>query len=181
MKTKDTIQANVFSRFLDNEPETGTLIWKPRTGTSNRLGTWNTRYAGKVAGSIQGGGYLSVGLFGRLWKAHRITWALVYGEWPEGEIDHINGNRADNRIENLRPANRKENCQNMAVRCTNKSGFTGVHRHRSWRKWQARICYDYKKRNLGMFDSPEEAYQAYLAAKAKLHRYDTSGRVSCLG
>jgi hypothetical protein len=180
MKARDKVEANRFSEFLDYDPETGVLTWKPRMVASSRLKTWNTRYAGKVAGCKEAAGYLAFGLFGRLWKAHRVAWAIYHSEWPKDELDHINGNRTDNRIDNLRPATRKENCQNMAVRCTNKSGFTGVRLH-NWKRWQARIGYDYKRIDLGFFDSPEEAYQAYLAAKSKLHKYDTSGRASWEG
>jgi hypothetical protein len=180
MKARDTVNASGFAEFLSYDPETGVLTWKPSLGYTWRERAWNTRYAGTVTGCKSSERYLEVRLFGRLWKAHRVAWAIHYGEWPNEELDHINGDRADNRIKNLRPANRKENSQNLAVRCTNTSGFTGVHRHHSWKRWQARIVYDYRRINLGMFDTPEEAYQAYLAAKAKLHRYDTSGR-ECLG
>jgi hypothetical protein len=169
-----------FAERLTYCPDSGNLLWRPKSGDTWRERAWNTSYAGTVAGSREVMGYLVVGVFGKLWKTHRIAWAIYYGEWPKEELDHINGDRTDNRIANLRAATRQENCQNLVTKQGVIRGHMAVHRHKKWRKWQARICVNYKRINLGMFDTPEEAYQAYLAAKAKLHKYDTSGR-ECLG
>jgi hypothetical protein len=177
MTRKNTAEVRRFAERFDYDPQSGLLIWKPVLVSSRHEKSWNTRFAGKPAGSIDSDGYVTVRIFGRQWKVHRVAWTLVYGDWPFEELDHINGNKGDNRLANLRPASKKENRQNLPLQKNNTSGFMGVHRYHSWKRWRARIGTDGEKHNLGFFDSPEEAYQAYLAAKAKLHKYDASGRI----
>lgn len=183
MKSRDTITIGKFYDRLAYDPETGVLIWKTIPEITRHDKSWNTRFAGNLAGSLNVGGYVVIRVFGRQWQAHRVGWAIHYGEWPKEELDHINGKTSDNRLVNLRPANNSENRQNIALHKNSTSGFTGVHHYRcrSWQRWRARIGVDGKRITLGFFDTPEKAHQAYLAAKAKLHRYDASGRVQCLG
>ena len=107
---------------------------------------------GAVAGGIQSDGYIRITVNQKHYQAHRLIWLWVYGEWPDGEIDHINGIRDDNRIDNLRAVTRSENCRNTKQRKDNKSGITGVHWHKKAKKWQARIQTNGKTRNLGLFD-----------------------------
>lgn len=85
--------------------------------------------------------------------------------------DHINGNRSDNRISNLRLAQHRENGQNQALRKTNTSGKHGVSWSKPHNKWAAYIMKDGRKRHLGLFDSLEDAGDAYLAGKARLHQF----------
>jgi hypothetical protein len=114
-------------------------------------------------------GYLSIGLKGRIYYAHRLAWLYVHGEWPVDFIDHINGIRSDNRILNLRECSAAQNSQNLAKQY-NKTRLTGVV---PWKKrFQAKICVDYKRINLGSFKTAEEAHAAYLAAKAKYHNFN---------
>jgi hypothetical protein len=96
---------------------------------------------------------------GRTYIAHRLAWALHYGEEPSLEIDHINGERSDNRIANLRLATRGENCKNVKA--------AGVRFEADRGKWLARICVDYKQMNLGRFATEQEARAAYAAAKVR--------------
>lgn len=137
------------------------LRWKDGSGRSIRIGN--------VAGSITPNGYYRIGVNGKLHQAHRVVWFLVNGEWPDGEIDHINGIRSDNRIENLRDVNRSENSQNRRVPNTNKSGFIGVSWAKCRNKWEAYIKLSGKQKHLGYFSTPELAYEAYLKAKSDAH------------
>lgn len=114
-------------------------------------------------------GYVGVTGLGRFALGHRVAWLLHYGSWPEKGlcVDHINGDRADNRIENLRQATYKENFTNRKKPKNNTSGYKGVCKDGS--KWRASICKDRKSYTLGTFNTPEEAYDAYCRAAAKLH------------
>lgn len=141
---------------------------------------WNTRYAGKQAGSLdRGDGYFRIVLTyrGRERRrlAHRIVFALVHGRWPSDQLDHREGVKAGNGIDNLREATRSENNQNHKLRSTNTSGFPGVHWHKRTRmrtrKWVASISANGRTFHLGYFATPEAAHAAYLAAKARLHPF----------
>lgn len=103
---------------------------------------------------------------GRLYLAHRLVWIYHYGECPEF-LDHINGNRADNRIENLRPATKVQNAANRAIRKSNVSGVKGVSFRSDSKKWRAQIMVNYKTTNLGSFVHKEDAIAAYQAAVKK--------------
>lgn len=114
-------------------------------------------------------GYRRVSLYGERYLAHRLAWVYVYGVWPTKHIDHINGNRGDNRIENLREADDRLNLENLhSAKVTNVSRLLGVQRHHLGR-WRARIQVNGKLVHLGLYDTPEEAHQAYLKAKRELH------------
>ena len=149
---------------LDYDPDTG-------------LFTWN-RKSGKVeAGVIGATGYLAIGIGKKIYKAHRLAWFMQHGEMPKCGIDHINGNRLDNRIENLRLANTSENNQNRKVaHRNNKSGLLGVsmrRRNGEPRYFSARIRIDNKLISLGSYPTAELAHQAYLNAKRELHPFGT--------
>lgn len=170
------IKPDQLHEFFRYDPETGVLYWRERTEcwTSNgeqcsekERKRWNTRYAGKAAFGDNGQGYLRGGFLGQTAKAHRIIWAMQTGSWPEGVIDHINGNPSDNRWANLRAASHLQNMQNAKRRRDNKSGFRGVNQNRS--RWEARITANGKTQHLGTFDTPEEAHAAYAKASAELH------------
>lgn len=119
---------------------------------------------GEVAGTLGGDGYwqISIGPRGarKIYKAHRLAWLYVYSEWPEKQIDHINGNRSDNRWVNLREATQSQNNANAARRSDNTSGFKGVMRGR--KKWRAQITVRGKNLEIGTFESPEAAHAAYV-------------------
>jgi hypothetical protein len=142
------------------DPVTGVLRWLPRPGEH----AWNARCAGRSVGSADGSGYLQTGWHGRRTRVHRLAFALHHGRWPVGEIDHINGNRADNRAANLREATRSQNMANTPVRRDSRSGVKGVRRHRAGR-WVASIGGSH----LGVFDTPEAAHAAYCAAAKRRH------------
>lgn len=149
------------------------LNYDPTTGIfTRRVRTSNPVRVGDVAGSLNGVGYLNISIHSRLYLAHRLAWLYMYGEWPKLDIDHINRNRSDNRIANLRDVSRRQNLQNAGKRSDNTSGHTGVHWNKQRSKWQARIAPGQKTINLGLFESLEEAAAARKAAE-KLYWADT--------
>jgi len=154
-------------RVLDYNPETGVLTWKVDRNSYIK--------AGSRAGAKNSEGYIHLRVGGKSCKAHRIAWLLAHGSLPDCDIDHINGDRADNRLCNLRAATRAENGQNQKrAHSSNKtSGLLGVHWHAQSKKWRSVIAVNKEKKYLGLFDTAEEAHAAYLKAKAELHPFQT--------
>lgn len=153
------LEQTSFREMLSYDPETGVFVWTKSP---------NSYKNGDVAGSLDSYGYRRISIFGRFYKAHRLAWFYVHGAWPI-EIDHINGIRDDNRLSNLRPADRFINTQNQRRRCTNKSGFIGVSYSEKSKKWKAQIRANHQSYGLGLHETPEAAHLAYLKAKAALH------------
>lgn len=139
---------------FDYDPETGILTRKQRR--SNRL-------VGEVVGCLQTNGYLRASICDRLFLVHRIVWCHFYEQWPTDFIDHINMNKSDNRITNLRVCSKSFNNANTGKSRANKSGFKGVIQ-KGPNLWIAEIQSFNKKRTLGRFSSPIEAQEAYLKA-----------------
>lgn len=127
--------------LYDYNPDTGDLIFRPRPpeafASHRAFLSFNGKCLGKVAGAVNGFGYYSVRVDGAQFLAHRMIWIMVHGSIPELEIDHINGVRHDNRIANLRLANKMKNAHNQSLRSTNKSGVNGVRYSESRKKWRA--------------------------------------------
>lgn len=147
--------------LLDYNPETGVFVWRVSKGT---------RKAGRVAGAVNITGYVDIAIDGKKHRAHRLAWLYTYGCWPNKDIDHINRIRTDNRIENLRDTDKNE--WNRDKQVNNTSGYTGVSWHKWTKKWIAKIKVYGKNTHLGLFDTPEAANAAYMAAKEKLHIID---------
>jgi hypothetical protein len=147
--------------LLEYSAETGVFIWRVRPSKAVLSGT----PAGCKEKRI---GYITIGIRGRIYKAHRLAWLHTYGSWPKGLIDHINGNKSDNRIANLRDVFADGNAQNIRKpNRRNKSGFMGVIFFQN--KWRASITVTGKTKWLGDYATPEEAHQVYLVAKRKYH------------
>lgn len=144
--------------LLNYNPATGVFTWRVKP---------NRRIAiGSEAGCLDPAGYVRIRVDGKQTHAHRIAWCYVYGSWPVGDVDHINGQRTENHIANLRDVSRTVNNQNQrAARGSNP--YLGVSRMK--KRWGAWITNARKSQYLGTFDTPEEAHAAYLAAKRKLH------------
>lgn len=158
---------NYLKQVLDYDPESGSFIWKHRD--DGPIG-FNARWAGKKAGSINSQGRLMVSIDEKLHAAHRLAWLYMKGGFPEGHIDHINGDPLDNRIENLRLVTASENMQNMRrPKSNNQSGYLGVSFDKRYDKYEARITTNGKRLNLGRFDCPKAASEAYLKAKREMH------------
>jgi hypothetical protein len=156
--------------LLAYDAETDALTWRVRPVETfngprslSRMRRWNTRYAGKEAFTALTSGYRSGRFGGKTLLGHRVAWALFYGAWPRGHIDHINGDRADNRISNLRDVDHETNLRNMKRSKKNTTGHVGVYRVGS--KWTAQISVHHKSRHLGTFDKFEDAVLARLAAE----------------
>jgi len=157
------ITQELAKELLDYDPSTGVFSWaKSRVGCRK----------GDRAGYYDSKGYRQICLKRNKHVAeHRLAWLYVYGEWPKACIDHINGVPDDNRIENLREATVAENSQNLRKRKNNTSGYPGVKWHANCNSWQARITVNRREISLGYRKTPEEAYQLYLAGKAKYHTF----------
>jgi hypothetical protein len=161
---------------VDYNPETGKLYWRPRlpaTCTDDAIRTrFNRQWAGREVGSHNGDGYLNFRILDCTITAHRAAWALFYGEWPSDQIDHINGQRDDNTIANLRVVDTKENSQNRAMPANNKSGTVGVHYCSTAKKWLAKI----QGRRIGSYDDYASAVQARKEAAALAGFHPNHGR-----
>jgi hypothetical protein len=145
------------------------LNYDPETGSVTRRVTVRKAVAGTEAGFIdRSTGYRRIKIDSRRYPAHRLIWLLVTGAWPEAEIDHINGDRADNRFCNLREATSAQNNANACMYANNKSGFKGVSWHKTSRKWVAIIRLNGKRCNLGYYDTRERAFIAYIFAAWRL-------------
>lgn len=142
------------------------------TGLFTRLTSAGGFHVGTVMGRTDSYGYKQLTIRGQSYLAHRIAWLYVYGVWPTNEIDHIDGNRSNNAITNLRVVARKGNNQNIKrSRVTNTVGVLGV--SKSGKKFTARINSNGEQFHLGTFDTPEKAHEAYIVAKRKLHEANT--------
>ena len=174
---------DLLRQLLDYDPETGILTWKPRTvemfeNNDKRIcATWNTRYAGKEAlGNLTNCGYKRGAILSHNYLAHRVAWAIFYGKHPDKEIDHINGDRSDNRIANLRDVSKSENQRNATIRSDNASGFTGVCWHKDVNKWIASIFVQKKNIYLGIFENIEDAKAARKAAEREYGFHKNHGK-----
>jgi hypothetical protein len=124
----------------------------------------------KIVNSKDAYGYIQVGYMKKMYKAHRLIWAIVYGKFPIGHIDHINGIRFDNRLTNLRSVTHQQNIHNQKnPNKKNKSGYLGVCWNKKAKKWQAEIQVNNKNKYLGVFESLIDAHNAYISAKQIYH------------
>jgi hypothetical protein len=167
----DNLTAEQVRAVLNYDPLTGVFHWAVRRGQRMK--------AGDRAGARNNEGYVGIEIDCRSYKAHRLAWLVTHGEWPASEIDHINGDRGDNRIANLRAGTKAQNQQNRKLNSDNKSGFMGVYNFQG--KWRASIGYRGKPRYLGTFATPEEAAEAYRMAKVELHKFNPVAREPARG
>lgn len=176
MATKTLPPQAVLLQLLQYDPETGKLYWRERGlewfasgrySADRNAAIWNTRFAGKEAFfSLDGHGYPMGSVLGEPYRAHRVIWKMITGEEP-AMIDHINGDRADNRLQNLRPATHAENLRNCRMSKNNTSGANGVRLDDKTGLWHAQIMVNYKTINLGLFPSRDEAIAARQNANSR--------------
>ena len=140
--------------------ESGVFTWKIRV--SSRAAS------GAIAGNLMNTGYWHITVHGKKFLAHRLAWFFYHGVWPSKQIDHINGNRLDNRISNLRDVTCKENLWNRHS-TGGKNPYVGVSAIKGTTLWQAHIGFNGKQKNLGRYKTPEDARTAYLDAKKIYH------------
>jgi hypothetical protein len=145
------------------------IHYDPETGLFTRVKNSSWAKAGDPAGCLNGKGYVEFNLFGRLWRANRLAWLYVHGSWPKGMIDHKDGNKANNAIDNLRDVPNRTNTENRRhANRNNTTGFLGVRLHKATGKYEARIGVNGSLLYLGLHETPELAHSAYVAAK-RLH------------
>lgn len=154
-------------RLLAYEPVSGELRWKRRPAhlfaSASSAARWNTRYAGKRVGCLNGEDYLVMSLFDRRYLVHRVIWLLSTGDWPVGQIDHDNHDRSDNRATNLHCVTHGQNGRNQRLRINNTSGHNGVRRRADSPKWIAEASTDGRSQCLGRFSRLEDAIAAHQA------------------
>ena len=157
--TVETVRA-----VLDYEPDTGIFRWRVSCGNVK---------AGAAAGSVRSDGYAVIKINGMQFMAHRLAWLYTHGVMPQDQIDHLNGDKRDNRIANLRDVSQFTNQQNQTrPRTDNISGYRGVSWERGNKRWRAQIRANGRLQYLGYFDCAKEAHAAYLAAKLQFHPGD---------
>ena len=157
---KDISHADLIS-LLTYDAETG--IFRRKKGFCGKK--FKT---GSIVGTLTKEGYLAIRLNGRGYSAHRIAWFYITKSWPIYDIDHMDGDRKNNRFNNLRDVPRSINLQNRrGPQPNNKAGFLGVATHHG--KYRAQIYINGKVTIIGRFDTPEDAYEAYIKAKRNLH------------
>lgn len=164
MADKNHITVEKLREVLAYDAVTGIFTWRVALARQVKVGY--------VAGTIQQSGYRYIRVFGRDYRAHRLAWLHSYGEWPKYHIDHIDGNRDNNRLSNIRDVTRSVNQQNLhRARADNKScGLLGVSWNERNKKWVSQITFPIgKSKHLGYFSTPESAHEAYISAKRKLH------------
>jgi hypothetical protein len=165
--------------IIDYYPASGEFRWKARTpdmfsdgrrySASKMCEKWNKCLAGKVAGSLDGDGYIEITIFRRCYRAHRLAWLYMTGGWPDFQIDHRNLKREDNRWENLREATGSQNQFNTRRQSNNKSGYKGVFFEKVRNKYRADIRSNGVSYTIGRFSSAEEAALAYRRQAEKLN------------
>lgn len=178
MASKPLPDADLLRQLFRYNPNSGSFTWQERPremfNCDARWKGWNKRCAGKEAGVMDPIGYRKVTLFGRQWLAHRLIWKIVTGTEPDC-IDHINGDRGDNRFANLRDASFRENARNISIQSRSKSGCNGV----VWvnGKWLAQIRdNDRNYVRLGWFENLHEAVSARKAAERKYGFHPNHGK-----
>lgn len=158
------------SSLINAEYVRSILSYDEATGNFQYRTLRGAYHAGAPCGTVTKDGYISIHIYNKTYRAHRLAWLYVYGEWPNGFLDHINLVRTDNRIANLRIATPSQNNANQPLTSRNSSGFKGVTWNKRSGKWQAAIKVSGKSFYLGLFDSPEDAHDAYLKAAKEHYR-----------
>jgi len=177
MASRADITPELCRQLLRYEPETGKLFWLPRPrsmfASDRACSVWNARYAGKAAFTAVSRIYHVGTILNVMVKAHRVAWAIHFGEWPE-VIDHIDGDGLNNRIDNLRSIKQADNLKNLAIRSDNTTSAVGVYRAGS--RWTAQVNADGKSKHVGTFDTLAEAESAALEARIRLGYHPNHGR-----
>lgn len=152
----------ILGMFLDYDPETGFFRYKLRTNPNT--------VPGEIITTLNEDGYVMISVQGVRMRGHRIAWVWMTGKWPNRDIDHINGQRADNRYLNLREANRSQNLMNGGLRKSNRSGVVGVHFCAERQKWVAQIKVQKRTVGLGRFEQFQDAVHARKKAEERYYK-----------
>jgi len=185
MTAKNLPSPELLRKLLRYEPNTGKLYWRERTpdmfvggkrSSEWSCKAWNGKHAGKEALTSLVQGYQCGPVFGKPYLAHRVIWAIWSGDWPSEQLDHINGDRCDNRIENLRSVSHAENGRNQKLRVDSSSGACGVYWNKRSHKWHAQININNVRKHLGFFIEKSDAIAARKEAEDKYGFHANHGR-----
>jgi hypothetical protein len=150
--------------LLHYNPDLGVFTW-----LANKIGV----KAGRIAGCKKDNGYIAIRIDGTLFFAHRLAWLYMTGEAPSEIIDHIDGDRSNNKFSNLREATQKQNSENhQRLLANNTSGYRGVYYQKQTKKWVAQIGHRRKTYNLGSFLTPEDAARRAMEKRAELFTHN---------
>lgn len=185
-KMESKIQAEILTELLRLDEETGRLFWLPRNeshfidgrhSAKHRCANWNSQFSGKEAFYTKSmNGYRQGFIFGSIFSAARVVFALKNGKWPEHHIDHINGIKDDDRPVNLRDVPCHENMRNRAVSSNSSTGVHGVSMHLG--KYDAYITESGKKLHVGRFNELADAISARKHAEVKFGYHNNHGRIA---
>lgn len=179
------VTADELPQYLSVDATTGDLSWNVRPqsmfcnksrNASKICKTWNARFANKPAGYRGADGYERVSIKGFSYKSHRVVFAICNGRWPSGDIDHINGVKSDNRLENLREVTHAENCRNQKLKSTSSTGIPGTSLDRRTGKYIVSITYSGARRHIGQYSNVHDAKIARSAAERALNFHENHGR-----
>lgn len=158
MKTLSEITKEEVNSFVSYDPATGIFRWRNSSGRFGRI------KAGAVAGYLNKEGYRYIRFNGVAYRACRLAWLIIYGKWPDGQIDHINRDTGDDKIKNLRDVTQSVNKSNCKIYRNNTSGFCGVSFDKQRKKWVANMSNNNgKKKKIGRFDTAIAAHEAIIA------------------
>lgn len=163
--------------WISYDPESGVAVWKERTPLNHPeadVARWNKRFAGKPAGTKSRDGYSVITLQDVQYKLHRVLWALYHGTDPEIHIDHVNGDRSDNRIKNMRLVSPKENARNRKKSVNNTSGYQGV--YLIYKRWCAFVSRENGREMIGSFKCKTAAIMARMREEKKAGYHKNHGR-----
>jgi hypothetical protein len=155
--------------MMESHPEFPSIFYDPHTGQIEDVSGLRCFREMKT-------GHLVVSYEGKIYLAHRLAWFIHYDVWPKFTIDHINGDAANNKIENLRDVSHQENMRNCRKRPDNTSGVTGVYYHKPSTKWQARGYLNGKARSLGLFVDKQDAIEARKVWEKENGYHENHGR-----
>lgn len=174
------LTAGIARELLMYDAETGKLHWRRRARRwfkdDRAWNSWNARFVGKDALAGAHKGYRRGRILGITYLAHRVVWLIHHGDWPKEQTDHINGIRADNRMENLREVTPQDNAKNQQRKISNSSGVMGVYWHAGVNKWVADIRGEGRRIYLGSFNSFDDAVNARLSAEINHGYHENHGR-----
>jgi len=160
-KNQDALTQAMLKSLLKYDPETGKFLRKVSRGGNGR------KYS--EAGTLHHTGYVCIRINGYQYRASRLAFLYMTGEWPDELVDHANRDRSDDRWRNLRECTYSENNRNASISKNSTSGVTGVSFHKLIKKWQTRIVLQGRSYHLGYFDTIKEAAAARAKAAAKYH------------